>query len=212
MHGRLLLGVLATTVCVVGCSQSDSGITTSVKSKLVADDVVKAREINVDTKDRVVTLTGTVQSPTEENRALEIARNTNGVADVVDRMSVASAGEPGATPTSGRLDGSPATAVGGAINDAGITSDVKARLLADPDLNTFKIDVDTRDRVVTLSGTVSTAAQKSRAVELAGKADNVLRVEDNLMAQQPGPASSTTPTPDRAPASTPPQAPAPPAR
>ena len=95
MHGRLLLGVLGTAVFVVGCSQSDSGITTSVKAKLVADDLVKARNIDVDTRDRVVTLRGTVQSPTEENRAVEIARNTNGVADVVDRISVVSA-EPGA--------------------------------------------------------------------------------------------------------------------
>jgi hyperosmotically inducible periplasmic protein len=188
MHGRLLLGVLGTAVLLVGCSQSDSGITSSVKSKLIADDVVKARNINVDTHDRVVTLTGTVQSPTEESRAIEIARNTKGVADVVDKMSVAS-GEPGAAPTTG-LDGAPATAVGGAVGDATITSDVRARLLADADVNGQKIDVDTHDRVVTLSGTVATLEQKSKAVELAGKADNVVRVEDNLLVQStPAPAT-----------------------
>ena len=173
---------------VVGCAQSDSGITSSVKSKLVADDIVKARNISVDTQDRVVTLTGTVQSPTEESRAIEIARNTNGVADVVDKMSVASA-EPGAAPTTGRLDTAPATSVGGAISDAAITSDVRARLLADADVNGQKIDVDTRDRVVTLSGTVANPAQKSRAAELAGKADNVVRVEDNLLVQSTPPPS-----------------------
>src|SRR5262249_61107589 len=130
----------------------DAGITSSVKSKLIADEVVKARDINVDTRDRVVTLTGTVQSPIEESRAIEIARNTKGVADVVDKMSVASA-EPGATPTTGRLDTS--TSVGNAVGDATITSDIKARLLADADLNGQKIDVSTHDRVVTLSGTVA---------------------------------------------------------
>jgi hyperosmotically inducible periplasmic protein len=189
MNGRILLGVLGTAVLLSGCSQSDSGISTSVKSKLVADDVVKARNIDVDTKDRVVTLTGTVQSPTEENRALEIARNTKGVADVIDRMSVA-AGEPGAAPTTG-LDSAPARSVGGAIGDATISSDVKARLLADADISALKIDVDTRDRVVTLTGIVNSPAQKSRAVELAGKADNVARVEDNLLIQE------TTPAPGR---------------
>ena len=97
MHGRLLLGVLGTAALLVGCSQSDSGITSSVKSKLIADEVVNARNINVDTHDRVVTLTGTVQSPIEESRAIEIARDTKGVDDVVDKMSVAS-GEPGAAP------------------------------------------------------------------------------------------------------------------
>src|SRR5262249_52264460 len=141
MHGRLLLGVLGTAALLAGCSQSDPGITSSVKSKLIADDVVKARNINVDTNDRVVTLTGTVQSPIEESRAIEIARNTKGVADVVDKMSVESA-EPGATPTTGRLDPS-AASVGGAVADSTITSDVKARLLADADLNGQKIDVNT---------------------------------------------------------------------
>jgi|KBSSwiStaDraftv2_1062776.scaffolds.fasta_scaffold694763_1 hyperosmotically inducible protein len=188
MHGRLLLGVLGTAVFVVGCSQSDSGITTNVKSKLVADDVVKARTIDVDTKDRVVTLSGTVQSPIEENRAIEIARNTKGVADVVDRMTVVASSEPGAAPTTG-FDRAPAGSIGGAISDATITSDVKARLLADTDVAGLKIDVDTRDHVVTLSGTVASPAQKARAVELAGRVDSVTRVEDNLMVQGSAPPS-----------------------
>jgi|SRR6185369_9132079 hyperosmotically inducible protein len=186
MHGRLLLGVLGTAALLVGCSQSDSGITSSVKSKLIADEVVKARNINVDTHDRVVTLTGTVQSPIEESRAIEIARDTNGVADVVDKMSVAS-GEPGAMPTTGLT--APA-GVSGAVGDTTITNDVRARLLADADVSSQKIGVDTHDRVVTLSGTVATLEQKSKAVELAGKADNVLRVEDNLLVQStPAPAT-----------------------
>jgi len=183
MHGRLLLGLIGSAALVVACSQSDSGITTSVKSKLVSDDIVKARTIHVDTKDRVVTLTGTVQSPTEENRALELARNTNGVADVVDRLTVAAAAEPGAAPTTGATDAAPAGSVGGAISDAAITSDVKARLLADPDVSGLTINVDTRDHVVTLSGTVASAAQKARALDLAHKVDSVTRVEDNLMVQ-----------------------------
>jgi hyperosmotically inducible protein len=183
------LGVFGTAIFVVAWSQSDSGITSSVKSKLVADDIVKARKIDVDTHDRVVTLTGTVESPTEESRAIEIARNTKGVADVIDKMSIPSA-EPGAAPTTGQVDHAPATSVGGAIIDAAITSDVRARLLADPDVSGQKIVVDTRDRVVTLSGTVANAAQKSRAAELAASAGNVGRVEDNLLVQSsPEPAA-----------------------
>src|SRR5262249_53293680 len=130
----------------------------------------------------------TVQSPIEERRAIEIAQNTKGVADVVDKMSVVSA-EPGAAPTTGQLDSAPTSGVGGAISDATITSDVKARLLADPDIDGQKIEVQTRDRVVTLSGTVASAAQKARAIELAMKADNIARVEDNLLVQSaPAPA------------------------
>lgn len=59
-----------------------------MKSRLVADDLVKARRIDVDTRDRVVTLTGEVRSSQEESQALQIAKNTAGVANVVDRLSV----------------------------------------------------------------------------------------------------------------------------
>ena len=49
---------------------------------------MKARQINVDTKDKVVTLTGEVKTQAEESRALQIARDTKGVVNVVDQISV----------------------------------------------------------------------------------------------------------------------------
>lgn len=178
MKSRSLLGLLAPAVFVIGCSQSDPGITTSVKTQLMADELVKARNINVDTKDHVVTLTGTVQSAAEEAKALQIARSTKGVTDVVDNIVIGP--EPGAAPTTGLADTPIGTAAAEAVTDAGITTQVKTRLLADPDVSGLRIDVDTRDRVVTLSGTVSTPAEKARALDLAGKVDNVMRVEDKL--------------------------------
>jgi osmotically-inducible protein OsmY len=72
----------------VACSQSDAGITTAVKSKMAADDTVKASEINVDTHNRVVTLNGTVGSASEKERAVIIARDTKGVTNVVDDIVV----------------------------------------------------------------------------------------------------------------------------
>jgi hyperosmotically inducible protein len=180
---RSLFSILSTLVLVVGCSQSDSGITTSVKSKLIADDMVKARNLNVDTRDRVVTISGEVQSPMEEARAIDLARNTKGVADVVDKMAVVSSGEPGAAPTSGRSPESTTSAIGGAISDVAITSEVKSKLLADPGVSGLRIDVDTSDRVVTLSGTVQGAAEKMRAIELARSVSSVARVEDKLVVQ-----------------------------
>src|SRR6266536_4915118 len=83
-----LLSVVMLTAA--GCAQSDPGITTSVKTQFMADDLVKARDINVDTRDRVVTLTGTVQSRAEQEKALQIARNTKGVADVIDKITISS--------------------------------------------------------------------------------------------------------------------------
>jgi hyperosmotically inducible protein len=84
----MLVGACAVALATVGCAQTDAGITTNVKSKLVADDLVKARQINVDTQDKVVTLTGEVRTEAEESRALEIARATDGVRDVIDQINV----------------------------------------------------------------------------------------------------------------------------
>ena len=83
----------------VGCAQTDSGITTKVKSKFAADDMVKAYQIDVDTADHVVTLRGDVETQAARMRAMELARSTDGVRDVVDQMVVR-----GAAATSGDVD------------------------------------------------------------------------------------------------------------
>jgi hypothetical protein len=85
---------VAALVFTVACGQTDAGITTSVKSRLAADDSVRALDINVDTRDHVVTLTGTVGSFTAKEQALKLARETDGVREVVDRIEI---GETAAT-------------------------------------------------------------------------------------------------------------------
>jgi hypothetical protein len=72
----------------VACSQTDAGITTAVKSKLAADDMVKAYQVDVDTQNKVVTLSGEVDTAAQREHAIMIARNTDGVADVIDRLQV----------------------------------------------------------------------------------------------------------------------------
>jgi hypothetical protein len=78
----------------VACGQTDSGITTSVKSKLAVDDTVKAYQVDVDTRNGVVTLTGEVETMAAKDQAVDIARNTEGVRDVIDQITV---GETAAT-------------------------------------------------------------------------------------------------------------------
>ncbi len=82
-----VIGVAAVAAMMTAaCGQTDAGITTAVKSKLVADDTVKAYRIDVDTKDKVVTLRGDVDSRAARDRAVELARATDGVREVVDVM------------------------------------------------------------------------------------------------------------------------------
>ena len=127
------LGAIAVAASMTAaCSQSDAGITTAVKSKFAADDTVKAYRIDVDTKDKVVTLKGEVETAAARERAVEIARATEGVRDVVECMVLA----PAPAPTSGVADqmkDAARDAGSTAIGDAGITAAVKTKMLADCD-------------------------------------------------------------------------------
>lgn len=62
------------------------------------------------------------------------------------------------------------------LDDAGVTTRVKARLVADPDVNAFHIDVDTVDGRVTLNGKVATEHQRQEAEELATRTEGVASV------------------------------------
>jgi hypothetical protein len=66
----------------------DAAVTTKVKAALFAEPGLKTLQINVDTKDAVVTLEGSVDSDTLRQRAVQIASSTNGVKQVVDKLVV----------------------------------------------------------------------------------------------------------------------------
>lgn len=177
-----VLGAAAIAMMAVACSSTDPGLTTSVKSKLAADDTVKAYRIDVDTKDGVVTLNGAVDTPMARERAVELARGTEGVREVVDNLTVT----PGATPTTGvddelqREAGEAADRTGDAVSNAALTTKVKTKFLADNDVSGLKIDVDSNNGVVTLTGTVPTAAEKALALKIAKETDGVKSVVDRL--------------------------------
>ena len=189
--------VLAFTV--VACGQTDAGITTAVKSKLTADDTVKAYQIDVDTRDHVVTLSGNVETPAAKERAVALARATTGVQNVVDNIRVGGgdAAAPGEYPTSptgrsmeddareGARDAGDTVRDAGrdaadATSDAAVTAAVKSKFLADKAVGGLKIDVDTNDNVVTLTGTVRSATEKAEAVRIARGTNGVKSVRDNL--------------------------------
>lgn len=193
---------------IVGCAQSDPVVTAAVKSKLAIDDTVQAYQIDVDTAGGVVTLSGTVETAAAKNRAVMIARQTDGVRDVVDHLTV----NPQAAATVGELigeareaasearegarqaadatkdavrdaretAGDAARRAGDALTDAAITTGVKGKLLADTAVSGLKIDVDTKGGVVTLNGTVTARAEADRAVALARETNGVTGVVNNL--------------------------------
>ncbi len=64
----------------------EAALTTKIKAKMALDDSVKARAIDVTTHGATVTLSGTVESTAERDRALALARETDGVTRVVDDL------------------------------------------------------------------------------------------------------------------------------
>jgi len=75
-------------VSATGEKITDGWITTKVSGKFVDETLLKDSKINVDSKDHVVTLKGTVGSNKAKARAVEIARGTEGVVRVNDQLVV----------------------------------------------------------------------------------------------------------------------------
>ena len=173
MRLRQMRWILAALIVVftAACGQTDAGITTAVKGKLAADDQVRAYRIDVDTRNKVVTLSGNVDTATAKERAVQLARATDGVTNVVDNLQVS-----GATATAPEsFQAERAT-----FTDAGLTTAVKAKFAADPTVSALRIDVDTENQVVTLTGEVRTQAEKDEALRLARETDGVKSVTDRL--------------------------------
>lgn len=72
----------------VGSQMSDSAITSKIKSKMVMDSKVAAHNIDVNTEEGVVYLLGRVETQDEKDRAERIARDCDGVRDVVNHLQV----------------------------------------------------------------------------------------------------------------------------
>ena len=73
-------------------SADDGTVTVKVKAALMTDPALKPLQINVGTKDGVVTLEGAVDSQALKERAAQIAQSVSGVNSVVDNLSVKSTG------------------------------------------------------------------------------------------------------------------------
>jgi hyperosmotically inducible protein len=67
---------------------ADAALTGKIKAKMALDDAVRSRSIDVTSDGSVVTLSGSVRTAAERQRALALAKETEGVSRVVDHLSV----------------------------------------------------------------------------------------------------------------------------
>ena len=75
---------------------------------------------------------------------------------------------------------STSTDTGRVLADTAITASIKTDFLKDPDLSVLKIDVDTKNGVVTLNGLAGTEEGRKRAGQLAGAIKGVKEVRNHL--------------------------------
>ena len=166
------LALIAAALLTTACAQTDVGITSKIKAKMAVDETVKSYQIEVTTHDRVVTLKGNIDSEVAKERALSLARQTQGVVEVKDMIAVNRETGGGAA--------NPGRTVGVTIDDEGTTLRVKNRLLDDPLVKGLRIDVHTRDGVVYLTGSVQTEQEKEQAIKVARETQGVKDVQANL--------------------------------
>lgn len=102
-----------------------------------------------------------------------VAKTEQVAADAQRKMEVAASEATAATRS--------ATANAAAVmDDAGITAKVSAGLAKDEELSAVKIDVDTRNGIVTLNGPVKTAVARDRAEKIARDVQGVNTVVNQL--------------------------------
>jgi len=146
----------------------DRVVTGRVKSALIENPATKAGQIDVETFRGVVQLNGFVDSAGAKTQAATVARGVTGVSEVRNNLQVSSE----------------KTSVGERIDDALITTRVKAALAADPAVKATQVNVETKDGMVQLSGFVDNAEAKAKAAELARGVSGVTSVNNQVDVKQ----------------------------
>jgi hyperosmotically inducible periplasmic protein len=157
---------------------SDDQIRTQVETVLARDQALDQSEVEVDSvNDGVVVLAGHTDTLSAHRRALEDARSVEGVRRVAseiqspDELGDRELWDPSLPESSG---------LRASASDTWITTKAKVRLMTEAKLSPFAINVDTRNAVVTLFGTVDSERTREAAAEQVKKIAGVKGVENEL--------------------------------
>jgi hyperosmotically inducible protein len=161
----ILLATSATSFAAAGENDvRDATLTERVKTALAGDRTLAAREIEVETRDGVVQLSGFVDSEDQRTAALMRARSVKGVQEVRNDLSLRDDTRPTHRPVAD-------TVIAAKVQDSLKGAD----LGSDSDVN-----VEVSKGVVQLSGFVSTPREKARAGDLASAVEGVRDVENQI--------------------------------
>ncbi len=179
----------------------DGWLVMKIHSEFVDEDVLSGSNIDVDVKNGMVTLQGTVPSEAARARAIAAAKANDGVKGVTDQLRIAAATHNNSTmdkagdksaktadkaedkmDKAGDKTASAAKKTGRSIDDGWIKSKIYTQYMADWNtvLDDSDIDIDVTNNMVVLNGTVKSEAAKAKAVSIAKATDGVKGVKDNL--------------------------------
>lgn len=139
----------------------DATITTAVKSKLLWSKHTEGMDTKVVTNAGKVELSGTVATQQAKQQAEKLAKNTDGVRSVDNKLQV------GDKTTGGKSYKKADAEKGSVIADSWITTKVKSTFMYSSNVAGSDISVNTDKGVVVLSGKVSSGAEQALAIELA---------------------------------------------
>jgi hyperosmotically inducible protein len=185
-YGTLLAALLMSSIGVPGLrptlqaqtKATDDSLKDRIEYRLETSPVVKKYDVRVKVENANVMLTGAVATDAQKAEAGKLAK-VDGVAKVDNQIAIDKDADK--TLTERAKNGMRKT--GEAITDAWITTKVKWFFTGDDLLKGSSINVDTKDRVVTLNGAVKTEMGRKQAVMLAQNTDGVVKVVDNLKVQ-----------------------------
>jgi osmotically-inducible protein OsmY len=144
--------------CQAESEIDDSDIIDAIETELIIDDGVSSHLIDVSVIDGIVTLSGTVSTMMDRERAAILAESIKGVRAVVNQVSVKPIER----------------------SDADIKDDIVTAIMADTVTESWEIDVSVADGTVTLGGTTDNWAEKRFAERLSSGIKGVKKIRNNI--------------------------------
>jgi osmotically-inducible protein OsmY len=152
----------------------DAWLTGKIETVLALNAQLNPFKINTDVEGGVVHLTGLVEDDADRDLAGEIAKGIDGVIKVDNDLEIDEERAAARADQDGRDFGS-------WVDDTTTTAVVKSKLLGNGNTSGLKIDVDTADDVVTLSGRVESSDEKNLAEQIARNTGDVRSVRNHLV-------------------------------
>jgi len=189
MHRFLLrmLTIPATIAILLACSQTpaktdeertvgdsihDASITVRIKTAYLFNGHLNPFRINVDTRDGVVTLHGTVPTDIHRDLAVAIAKNAEGVNSVESELRLA--------PVHGDGPEEADKGFSDAVRDASTTASIKLSLAFERGVKASHITIHTDRGTVTMTGDVDSEAERQLATRIAHDTEGVRHVVNQI--------------------------------